>query len=95
MCGIKLSERVPISTLRTKTNIQKDITEIIKLRKLQWYGHLKRSNLPLRVITEGITSGRRKRGRPARRWLQDITDWTGDNLRNINNILQDLCHRIV
>ena len=101
MCGIKLSERVPISTLRTKTNIQKDITKIIKLRKLQWYGHLKRSNLPVRVITEGITSGRRKRGRPARRWLQDITDWTGDNLYNINNILQDrnswrnLCHRIV
>ena len=76
MSGYKLNDRMPISTLKSLTQL-KDITTTIKRSKLAWYGHLRRSSIPAKTITEGLIPGYRKRGRPSRRWLEDITTWTG------------------
>ena len=47
-------------------------------RKLQYFGHLMRKttdNLEKDIITGSIPDSRR-RGRPPRAWISDITDWT-------------------
>ena len=82
MTGYKLNDRVSISRLKSLTKLG-SITNEIKTRKLTWFGHLKRSSLPAKTIMEGTIPGSRKRGRPSRRWLQDLTNWTGKSLTEL------------
>ena len=76
MCGAKLRDKQSIVSLHSKTNV-KDIVPIIKLKKLQWFGHLKRSSQQVKVTFEGLVEGKRKQGRPGRRWRDDILEWCG------------------
>jgi hypothetical protein len=41
---------------------------------MKYFGHIKRHEGLEKGIMEGHTPGRRKRGRPTRRWVHDITD---------------------
>ena len=68
-------DRIPIAQLRQKTGLTA-IGALLKQRKLKWFGHIKRSTLPVKVAVEGMIPGKRKRGRPRRRWRDDIVDWT-------------------
>ena len=36
-----------------------------------------------------MTPGKRKRGRPKRRWTDDICEWSGYNLSDLNAITQE------
>ena len=76
MCGAKLRDKQSISSLHAKTRV-KNIIPIIKLKKLQWFGHLKRSKQQVKVTFEGLMEGKRKKGRPVRRWRDDILEWCG------------------
>ena len=76
MSGYRLNDRIPISTLRSLTQL-KDLTVTIKRSKAAWYGHLRRSTVPAKAVMEGFIPGYRKRGRPSRRWLDDVREWTG------------------
>ena len=82
MSGHKLNDRMSISSLRSLTQLR-DITVTIKRSKVAWYGHLRRSSIPAKVVMEGFIPGYRKRGRPSRRWLEDVREWTGYNLSQI------------
>ena len=82
MSGYKLNDRMSISRLKSLTQL-KDITATLKRSKAAWYGHLRRSSIPAKTITEGMIPGRRKRGRPSRRWLEDIKEWTGFNFHQL------------
>ena len=53
-------------------------------QKMNFFGHTKRQDSLEREIFEGIIEGRRGRGRPKRRWSQDITD------RMNMNVTEDL-----
>ena len=48
-----------------------------KIRKLKvgYFGHTKRQESLEKHILEAKAAGRRGRGRPMRRWEQDIQDW--------------------
>ena len=41
------------------------------------YGHIKRHNTLEKLFLEGTCEGRRGKGRPRRRWTQDIGEWMG------------------
>jgi len=77
-------ERTSIKTLHDQTHLR-PIKSIIIERKLKWFGHIKRSSLPVRSITEGLVPGKRKRGRPRRRWINDILEWTKLSLNELNS----------
>jgi hypothetical protein len=49
---------------------------VIKIRKLEWFGHVIRMNQTRSVkkIFEGKLEGRRGRGRPRLRWINDVGD---------------------
>ena len=49
----------------------------IKKQKLGYFGHTKRHDTLEKLCMEGAVEGRRGRGRPRRRWTQDIADWMG------------------
>jgi hypothetical protein len=54
---------------------------VIKIRRLEWLGHIIRTNVTRSVkkICEGKLEGRRGRGRPTLRWINNVKD----NLRKL------------
>ena len=61
--------------LRTKYKSQ-DIVTVIKIRRLQWLGHVSRMNETRCVnkIFEGKLEGIRGRGQPRLRWINNVED---------------------
>jgi hypothetical protein len=53
-----------------------NIVTVIKIRRLQWIGHVIRMNetRSVKKIFEGKLEGRRGRGRPRLRWIDDVED---------------------
>ena len=56
---------------------------------LTWFGHLKRSDLPVRAVYEGMVSGKRRRGRPFWRWRNDIYEWRGRAIAELNYMVKN------
>ena len=53
-----------------------DIVNVIKIRRLEWFGHVVRMNETryVKKIFEGKLEGRSGRGRPRLRWINDVED---------------------
>ena len=51
------------------------LLNLVKKQKLSYFGHIKRHNTLENLFLEGTCEGRRGRGRPRRRWMQDIGEW--------------------
>ena len=65
------------------------ILTLVKCKKLTWFGHLKRSDLPVRAVYEGMVSGKRRRGRPIRRWRNFIYEWTSRTIAELNYMVKN------
>jgi hypothetical protein len=54
-----------------------DIINVIKIRRLEWLGHIIRMDetRSVKKICEGKFEGRRGRGRPRLRWINDVEDY--------------------
>ena len=51
---------------------------MVKRRKLQWYGHVPRSqSLVAKTILQGTVKGGRRQGRQRKGWEDNIREWTG------------------
>ena len=69
-------DRIPFNTLLTMTRLT-PVSTLVKHKKLAWFGHLKRSDLPVRAVYEGMVSAEKRRGTPVQRRRNDIYEWTG------------------
>ena len=61
----------------------------VKKQKLSYFGHVKRHDSLERVIMEGRAEGRRRRGRPRRKWDDDIGDWLGMDINSAGRLTSD------
>ena len=74
--------KIPWTAHRTNESIllelgtQRELVMTVRKRKLQYFGHVTRANNICTHILEGRINGRRSRGRPRRRWTDDIKEWT-------------------
>ena len=50
---------------------------MVKICKLQWYGHVSRSSGLSKTILQGTVKRGRRQGRQRKRWEDNIRDWTG------------------
>ena len=73
--------RIPWTAKESNENIKKTLNIIemhtmkaIKKQKLTYFGHVKRHDSLERQIMEGAMEGKRERGRPRRRWAQDVSE---------------------
>jgi hypothetical protein len=61
-------------TIREVMEVRKNILEVIKEKRLRWFGHVKRmpgNRLPLKVL-EWEPEGTRRRERPKERWIDGV-----------------------
>ena len=62
--------------------IERQLLSTIKTRKLRYFGHImrKRGDCLEKEIMQGTTAGKRARGRPRTKWIENIRSWTGLNM---------------
>ena len=81
MAGVRLQEHVPSSTVAERCGLRQ-ISDVLRVRRLRWYGHVKRREHGdvLATIRDWIVDGRRPRGRPRKRWIDNVKE----NMRVLN-----------
>ncbi|GFR96857.1 endonuclease-reverse transcriptase [Elysia marginata] len=68
---------------------RRELVNTIKTRKIKYFGHIKRHASFLKNVLEGKIDGSRPRGRQRRRWIDDITEWTGKDIHQCTVEAQD------
>ena len=81
LLGIDYKQHVTNVAVRSMitSNIGKhqELLEIVKTRKLKWVGHTTRGAGLAKTCLQGTVRGGRGRGRPRKKWCDNITEWTG------------------
>ena len=84
LLGVSYKDHISNKQIRTMIRQEighyDDLLATVKKRKLEWYGHIMRSNGLAKTILQGTTRGGRKRGRQRTRWDDNIREWTGMKL---------------
>ena len=75
--GIHWFDRVTNEAVRTRVGRAETVVDTVRKRKMELFGHICRMNgeRMLKTVVTGMVDGSRGRGRPARRWIDDITKW--------------------
>ena len=72
--GVTRRDRIRNTNIRERLRYHKELTATIMTKKLKYFGHVKRmsnSRYP-KILLEGHIEGNRPRGRPEKKWLEDI-----------------------
>ena len=74
-----------------KDKVIHSVTDMAKQRKLEFFGHICRmpNDRLVKTVMLGMIEGSRPRGRPVRRWIDDITDWCNCDIGMAVTLAQD------
>ena len=70
--------------IQQATGPHEDLLNIVKRRKVQWYGHV------FRPSCQGTVKVGRKQGRQRKRWEDNIREWTGPEFAKSKRALENM-----
>ena len=75
MAGVRLQEHVPSEEVASRCGLRQ-ISEVLRTRRLRWYGHVRRreEGEPLATVRDWEVQGRRPRGRPRKTWMDNVKE---------------------
>ena len=78
MLRARWRDKVSNDNIRQKVDRKETIMDIIRRRKLLLFGHICRmpDDRLVKTVLLGSVDGIRWRGRPPKKWTDNITDWT-------------------
>jgi len=80
MSNIKVLERL---------QLKREILQTIKRRKMTYFGHVARHPSLLKTVLQCDVDGKRCRGRPRRKWTDNLKEWSGLDMKGCYNVAQD------
>ena len=88
---INWQEHITNEEVKKRMGRKETVMDTIRTRKLGLFGHVVRMNDErlLRVVTLGSVEGKRPRGRPPRRWIDDITEWCQTTIYEATQMAMD------
>ena len=84
-------DKIRNDAIRKKIQKQSTIIDAIKKRKLELFGHIcrMRDDRLIRTVMMGMVTGNRRRGRPPKRWIDDIVNWCSCSLADAIRCAED------
>ena len=78
LLGIRWFDKVTNEVMREKARREETVVDMVRKQKMELFGHICRmkDERLLKMVMTGMVDGSRGRGRPARRWMDDITKWS-------------------
>ena len=89
VANVKWSDRVTNEDVCVKLNMERTLLKTIKMRKLIYFGHIKRHHSIKKEILEGKVNGKRGRGRPPRCWEDDVKAWSNMDLSTCTRAVEN------
>jgi len=83
MLRISWIEKRTNASIQQQLKITTSLVNRIKRNKLNYFGHIMRSNSLEKDMIVAMGNGQRKRGRPRTRWLDGIEEDTGMSLQEL------------
>jgi hypothetical protein len=80
MLGIKWTDKITNASVRKQIGTNEMLEDRVKRQKLSYFGHVVRSDTLEKNIMLGMGEGKRSRGRPKMRWMDEILEVTGLSL---------------
>jgi hypothetical protein len=87
--------RIPWTAKRTNASIAKEVgepvslTSVIAKMKLSYFGHVMRANSLEKSVMTGMGEGKRGRGRPRTRWIDEIKQLMGLTMEQLKEAVKD------
>ena len=76
ICGVTRKDRRRNVDIRKELLIEKDIVDLLQVRRLTYFGHVNRmgNDRYPKLLLHGHRQGHRSRGRPKKKWLDNIRE---------------------
>ena len=74
-CGMTLKDMVESTVIASRMGVN-DLAEHLRQKRLRWFGHIVRRDeeVEIKKVFELKIEGRRKRGRPVKRWIDVVEE---------------------
>ena len=75
ICGVTLKDMVDSMVIASRVGVD-DLEEHLRQKRLRWFGHIARryEEVEIKKVFELKIEGRRKRGRPVKRWIDVVEE---------------------